>query len=285
MTRLRQILNVFGFDGSIRRSYDKRRRMNSCLYECEIMHLRLKPKKHKLIHKIFMFYLDLDEIDSLNQKTKFVSHNRFSIYSFRDSDHIELGGKTAKENLLLYLKSKGVTAPPAKIKLLTNLRTFGHIFNPVAFYFCFDEKDNPLYVVPEIGNTFGELKPYFIGPQDFAEGKFRSQQTKYYYISPFTDLDITLDFQMKIPADELDIRVDDIQHGAKFLYATMIGKRKELNTGNLLWYSLKFPFVTLKVIGLIHLHAGLLYLKRIPHHMKESHQELQKEVFRAWRRS
>ena len=259
--------------------------MNSCLYECEIMHLRTKPKKHKLIHKIFMFYVDLDELDVLHQNVGMISYNRLNVYGFRDSDHIELGGKSAKENILRYLSSCGINTPIDRIMLLTNLRTFGYIFNPVSFYFCFDPKGDPICVVPEIGNTFGELKPFFIGPEHFLKGQFRCQQAKYYYISPFTDLDITMDFQIKIPNEKLDLRIDDIQAGEKFIYTTMLGERHELNTGNLLWYSLKFPFITLKVITLIHLHAGLLYLKRISHHAKESNPDLQKGVFRAWRKS
>lgn len=39
--------------------------MNSCLYECTVMHLRTKPKQHRLLHKIFMFYIDLDKIVSI----------------------------------------------------------------------------------------------------------------------------------------------------------------------------------------------------------------------------
>ena len=42
--------------------------MNSCLYRCEVMHARLFPKKNWFRYKIFMFYLDLDELDKLHKK-------------------------------------------------------------------------------------------------------------------------------------------------------------------------------------------------------------------------
>ena len=256
--------------------------MNSCLYDCAIMHYRVKPKKHKLEHKIFMFYLDLDEIDEVARKVPLISRNRFNFYNFCDNDHLVFGARTAKENLREYLKTKGVSLNGGRVMLLTNLRTLGHVFNPVSFYFCFDVSGNPTCVVPEIGNTFGELKPYFLDRETFQNGKFFDRQKKYYYISPFTDLDITMEFQLKVPDDRLEIRVDDLQDGDKFLYASMTGERKELTNANLLWRSLCFPFVTLKVIGLIHFHAMLLYLKGMRHHKKEENPDLQKEVLRVW---
>ena len=37
--------------------------INSCLYKATVMHHRLSPKEHRFHYDIFMFYLDLDEID------------------------------------------------------------------------------------------------------------------------------------------------------------------------------------------------------------------------------
>ena len=34
--------------------------MNSCLYECTVMHRRLSPKRHEFVNRIFLFALDLD---------------------------------------------------------------------------------------------------------------------------------------------------------------------------------------------------------------------------------
>ena len=256
--------------------------MNSCLYECDIMHCRLQPRRHQFTHKIFMFYLDLDELRLLTKKIPCLGYNRFNLYNFCNRDHLELGASSVKENILRYLKSKGVDLTKGKIKLLTNLRTLGYNFNPVSFYFCFDQNNVPVCVVPEIGNTFGELKPYFIGKEDFQNQTFVSCQTKYFYISPFVELDAVMDFQIKIPEERLNIRIDDIRHGEKFFYSSMSGEKKELSQFNLLKYSLRFPLVTLKVIGLIHLHALWLYLKKIPHYQKENHPHMQKEVYRAW---
>lgn len=65
--------------------------LNSCLYECSVMHHRLAPKEHHFEHRIFMFYLDLDELDAVADKVVLFSRNRGNLYSFRDDDHEPLG--------------------------------------------------------------------------------------------------------------------------------------------------------------------------------------------------
>ncbi len=256
--------------------------MNSCLYNCTVIHLRTKPKKNRFANKIFMFYLDLDEIDTLCKKHFILGHNRFRPYSFYDRDHMPLSKTTVRENVAEFLQSKGVVEPVGRIMILTNLRTLGYVFNPLSIYFCFDKNDQPLCSVPEIGNTFGEIKPYILKKESFSAGAFKQQQDKFFYISPFSPLEMTMEFNFKVPADRLDIHVDEKDGKEKIFYASLLGDRLELNKKNLFWLSLCFPMVTVKVIFLIHLHAFLLYLKKIPFHAKEENPHLQKEVLRAW---
>ena len=256
--------------------------LNSCLYETNIMHCRIRPKRHQFMHKIFMFYLDLNEIDVLSEKVLLLSHNKSNIYNFCDDDHFKADGLGIKAKVLAFLSDKGVVLEDGKIMLLTNLRTFGYVFNPVSFYFCFDKSGAPVCVVTEIGNTFGEIKLFFMGAEALSNSQFISQQEKYFYISPFISLYIPMDFNIAIPDEKLNIKIDDFDAKGKFLYTVMSGKRKPITNSRLFWITLKFPFITLKVIFLIHFHAFLLWLKRVPFHEKTSNPHLQKEVYRAW---
>lgn len=255
--------------------------MNSCLYECRVTHMRVKPIKNGFAHNLFMFYLDLDEIDGLNQKIPIFGHNRFNIYSFYDADHIPLTRGTLRENLETFLRSKGITGEIGRVMMLSHMRTWGYVFNPLTVYFCFDKNGGPVCAVPEIGNTFGEIKTFVLKNETLSGGSFHQTQEKFYYISPFSALDVFLEFDFRIPDERLDIRVDDVQDREKILYASLSGRRKELNMKNLLWYSLKFPLMTLQVIFLIHLHALIIYLRRVPFFVKEADPDLQKEVLRA----
>ena len=132
-------------------------------------------------------------------------------------DHIESGFSSVKENIRAYLKTQGVEVKIHRIQLMTNVRTLGYIFNPVSFYFCFDSNGTPVCVVSEIGNTFGELKYFYLGPQTKNTKSFSDRQVKYYYISPFTDLDNQLDFRIQVPDERLNITIDTLKEWREIL--------------------------------------------------------------------
>ncbi len=252
--------------------------MNSSLYECTVMHHRLEPVKNRFVYKVYFFHLDLDEVDTLHSTLTLFSHNRFNLFSFRDSDHLSFGKPTLKENIVEYLRKNGIELNQGKIFLVTNLRTFGYIFNPVSFYYCFDEAGKPVCVIPEVGNTFGEMKPYLLRDADRNENGFRKVVDKYFYVSPFIELDSTFDFNLKIPGEKIHIAIDDYKNGKKIFISAVSGIKKELTDLRLAWYTVRFPFLTLQIIIKIHWQALKLYRKKLPYLKKTDHPELQKEV-------
>lgn len=260
--------------------------MNSCLYRALVMHNRIAPKKHRFHYNVFMFYIDLDEIDLLTKKFFLLSRNKFNFFSFRDSEHLQLPmdapdkSKSTKQHILDHLSQNGITEPIHRIMLLTNLNVLGYNFNPVSFYFCYDEAGAVVCAVAEIGNTFGEMKPFILTKDNFSNGKFHLNTTKYFYVSPFIDHDTNFDFNLELPGEKLNIRIDDHKDGERFFISTLTGSRKAMSNGNLLLYSMRFPFITLKIITLIHWNAILLWMKKLPYHRKSENQELQKDVYR-----
>jgi len=252
------------------------------------MHNRLEPKPHRFHYSVFMFYIDLDELDSLSSKLLMLSRNRFNFFAFKDKEHLQLPidkpdtSKSTKEHIIEYLKQNGVIYDGGKIMLLTNLNVLGYNFNPVSFYFCFDKDTEPLCCVTEISNTFREMKPFFLGKDRLTGQTFHLNTTKYFYVSPFIDHDTNFDFNLTIPGDKLNIKIDDFKDGKRFFISTLTGIKKPLTNANLLWYSIRFPFITLKIIGLIHWNALKLWLKKIPYRKKGEFPELQKDVFKKY---
>ena len=255
--------------------------MNSCLYECDVMHHRLEPKVNQFRYRIFMFSLDLDEIDSL--RIPLFSRNRWNLDEFRDRDHLTIAGfetKSLKENVIGYLAQNGIQFPPSgRIQFVTLPRVLGYVFNPVSFFFCFDAAGSPLCAVVQVGNTFREMKPYLI-PAPTADGTFRLITPKHFYVSPFSALDLSFDFKLRVPGDALDIHIDDRDGERRVLLSALTGKRTPLTTGRLLWLTLKYPLITLKVIALIHWHAFILWLKRLPFHRKSANADMQRDVLK-----
>lgn len=254
------------------------------------MHNRLAPKVNRFHYDVFMFYLDLDEIDILHKRLKFMSHNRFNLFNFRDKDHLQLPrgnpdtSKNVRQHITDYLQLQGITIGDGRIMVLTNLCTLGYQFNPVSFYFCFDGSDQPLCSIVEVCNTFREMKPYFLGAGDKQGDHFRANTAKFFYVSPFTAMDTNFDFDLEIPGEKLQIRIDDFdKEGKRFFISTLSGSRKPLTDVNLLIYFISFPLITLKVISMIHWQAFKLWLKKLPYHKKKSAGELQREVYRPYK--
>ncbi|MBS1564513.1 MAG: DUF1365 domain-containing protein, partial [Bacteroidetes bacterium] len=229
--------------------------MNSCLYKATVMHHRLMPVPHRFHYGVFMFYIDLDELPLLCNKLWMFGHNRFNYFSFRDREHLQLPGLKGasdavpgtKEQLLAWLRQNGIVIERGRIMLLTNLNVLGYNFNPVSFYFCFDDKNDPLCCVAEVSNTFREMKPYLAGMESREGDSFHLNTKKYFYVSPFIDHDAVFDFSMTVPGEKLNIRIDDFKEDQRIFISTLTGRRKELTNRSLLWYSIRFPLITLRV--------------------------------------
>jgi DUF1365 family protein len=248
------------------------------------MHCRKELALSKFYYKYFMFYLDLDEIDLLSNKLKFFSRNRINLFNFRDRDHLVFETPDVKNNILKYLRDNGITEKIGKIQLLTNVATFGYNFNPVSFYFCFNINNEPVCVVPEVGNTFHELKPFFIGNQNYQDGQFNSKIRKNFYVSPFIEHDVYFDFQLNIPGRNLKIKIDDYKEGNCIFVTQLSGKMKKLTDANLLYYGIKYPLVTLKIISAIHWQALKLIFKKIPYLRKNEFMNLQEGAYLKWKK-
>jgi DUF1365 family protein len=260
--------------------------IQSCLYECRVMHQRLAPKRYALRHALVMFWLNLDELDSLSQRLRLFSRNRFNLYSFRDADHLPnygTAGAPLRERLQQYLATAGILLPPqAPVQLLALPRIMGYVFNPISVYFCFDPQSRaPLCAVAEVGNTFGEHKLYLLpAPEGSDPTLFHLRVPKHYYVSPFSSLSLQFDFRLRAPGEALDLRVDDYDGERRVLRSGLWGSRRALSDAGLAWYALKYPLLTLKVIGLIHWHALRLWLKGVPWHRKADSPQLQQQVLR-----
>jgi DUF1365 family protein len=254
--------------------------ITSCLYDCEVVHERLSPKRHGFRYRLFFMDLDLDELPQLARSSRFFSRNAWNLYSFCDRDHLDLGRGDVKANIIHHLANNGITVPvDARIRLVTLPRVLGYLFNPVCFYFISDAAGTPLHAVAEVTNTFHEMKPFIIEKPD-ASGVFSLVTPKHFYVSPFSTLDTSFHFQLSVPGERIKIHIDDLEDGQKTLVSWIHGKRRELTDARLLGYLFQFPMMTLGVILRIHWQAFRLWLKKLPFHRKSANPALQRDLFR-----
>ena len=273
--------------------------MKSCLYECEVMHARFSPRRHRFAYRIFLFALDLDELPELPRRIGLFGHNRRQLYGLHERDFLPVdeprhphgpGAREAtptpagglKRRVAAYLRGHGIDLADGSVLLVTLPRIAGYLFNPVSFYFCRDRAGRPLCAIAEVTNTFREMKPFLVpaDPADAARGVFRLRVPKQFYVSPYSDVDVAFDFHLHLPGDQLAVRIDDYVGEERTLTSTLAGPRRELTTGRLAWFTLKYPLLTLRVISLIHWHALLLWAKRVPWFAKAARAADQRDLYR-----
>ncbi|RZK53356.1 MAG: DUF1365 domain-containing protein [Pedobacter sp.] len=289
--------------------------LTSSIYSAKVMHHRLAPKKHSFWYNVYMFYIDLDDIETLHKKLRWFSYNKFNLFSFRDKNHLVLESKeqraknkeqramskdtgsnisnltshiskqiSTKQQITTYLKSHNVEIGNGKIMLLTNLSVLSYNFNPVSFYFCFDENNHPLCAVAEISNTYHEMKMFFFGKDELDGNIFKQRIQKHFYVSPFIDLDDSFDFNLVIPTEKLDIKIDDYdKEGNRFFISTLKGEKRALTNTSMLRYFFAIPMIPLRIMWLIHFQAFKLWLKKIKYHPKAANQDLQKDVYKPYK--
>lgn len=260
------------------------RAWRSALYECRVMHHRLAPKEHRFEYGIFLWSLDIDELDELSARLRLFARNSRGLYSFHDDDHSAGSGKKGcgvRAGLEAWLRTRGVRLPEgSRIRLVTMPRVFGYVFNPVSFYFVEEADGTPLFSVAEVGNTFGEQKTYMVPRDEKEHAKgFRAVVPKHFYVSPFSDLDVRFDFKLATPGETLRLSVNDVTgDGETMLVSLVTGQRRDLTDRELARLTLRYPLVTLRVIGLIHWNALRLWWKKVPYHAKAANPGLQRDV-------
>jgi uncharacterized protein len=261
--------------------------LNSCLYECAIVHRRLRPKSYVFEHRMMMLYADLDELDLIDRSCRLLSRERRNLYSIRDADYFPTGAAGGlKSRVAAFLRERGIDVSAAlRIRLLTLPRILGYIFNPISIYFCSDQHDVPLCAIAEVGNTFRESKLFLLPRQpcqpQAEQPRYRLRVPKHYYVSPFSSLDVCFDFDFRLPGQTLQVHIEDWDANGKLLDSHLRGVRVPLSDFQLLRFAIKFPALTLKVITLIHWHALWLTLRRVRWHRKADRPDLQREVLNA----
>lgn len=283
--------------------------MNSCLYECRVMHARLHPRAHRFVHRLFLFALDLDELPALHRRLSLFSLERANLYSFRDRDYLPTveplhrpssppaavchpaddKHPDLKARVTAFLATRGIDLAGGRVLLVTLPRILGYLFNPVSFYFCYDRAGDPVAALAEVTNTFREVKPYFV-PRDpppsgdaAAVSSFRSRTPKHFYVSPFSDIDVAFDFRLRAPGEHLSVQIDDYAGDRRTLTSTLAGPRRELTSARLAWFTLQYPLLSLRVVALIHWHALRLWLKRVPWFPKAARPGDQRDLHRPHR--
>lgn len=233
------------------------------VYVGTVVHKRARPRRHSLRYRVFSLLVDLDQLDSLGEKLRLFSLDRFNFVSLVQRDFGPRDGSSIAAFVRRKAAAAGV-ADVATIKMLAYPRIFGFAFNPLTVYFCANAAGEVVFLLHEVSNTFGEhhFYPALVSPD--SRGELHHEARKAFYVSPFNTLEGGYRFSVRPPGEQVFLGIALTTAEGGLLTAYFSGDRRPLSDWQLAKLLLAYPFMTAKVMAGIHWEALLLWLKGVP---------------------
>ncbi|MEJ2155669.1 MAG: DUF1365 domain-containing protein [Desulfobacteraceae bacterium] len=239
------------------------------IYEGTIRHRRFHPKENQFQYRVFFMFLDLAHLDTLSGIHPLWSGTGVNLAYFRRRDHMGAPSVSLDRAMRNHVEENTGNRPQGPIRILTHLRYFGHCFNPVSFYYCYDAADSRVEtIVAEIHNTpWGQEHLYVLPAEKSIHPSLqwrRHRFDKQFHISPFMDMRLHYDWRFRIPGKQLKVHMINYENDRRLFDASLSLVQKPMTRQNLNRFLWRYPAMTVKVVGLIYWQALKLLLKGTP---------------------
>jgi DUF1365 family protein len=237
--------------------------LRSGIYEGRVVHHRRTPVDHRFTYRFALVLLDLSEVDAVCRLHPLWSDEGRNAVSFRRADY--LGNPSVPLDVAVrdLVEERTGHRPDGPISVLTQLRTWGWLFNPITTYYCYDPTGITVTTtVVEVTNTPWHERTAYV-----LDGTGIHQVAKGMHVSPFLPMDLSHRFTIGTPGDRLTLAIDDFDGDALVFGASMALTRHPAGRtamGRLLW---RFPFMTLRVSLSIYRQALAIRRKGVPFHL------------------
>ena len=207
----------------------------SAVYEGWIRHRRFEPVEHEFRYRLFLMYLDLDELPGVLDPYPLWSARRRAPARFRRADFMGDPERPLAECARDAVEAATGARPAGPVRLLASLRYLGHSFNPVSFYYCFDSAGERVEaVVADVKNIpWGERHPYVLARGEREGPVLSDELDKTLHVSPLMGMDQTYAFRASEPGERLAVHIesrpDARRRRGKSFDATLSLRRRELS--------------------------------------------------------
>jgi uncharacterized protein len=242
----------------------------SALYVGTVRHRRRRPSAHAFRYRTYHALLDLDELEDLDRRVRGFGVNRRALTGFRDRDHLGPRDEPVRAKLAAWLASRGVDMPDGPVRVLTNLRVLGHVFDPVSWWFCHHPDGSLALVVAEVHNTFGEAHGYVLDDLRRGAGDtLTAEATKAFHVSPFLPIDgLRYRFTFTEPGARVLAHVEVSDADGLVFDATQAGRHRPFTTRSLARVLVTHPLMPLRTVLAIHIQALRLWRRGTTFHRK-----------------
>jgi uncharacterized protein len=236
--------------------------LRSGIYEGTVVHHRYQPVDHRFAYPMTMTMLDLSEVSEVCERHPLWSNERTNAVSFRRADYLGDPATPLDRSVRELVETRTGHAPTGRIALLTQVRTWGWLFNPISVYYCYAPDGRTVETtVVEVTNTPWHERTTYVLP-----GVGTHLVAKQLHVSPFLPMDLTHRFVIGAPGEHLVLGVDDLQDGDRVFAASMVLHRRPADArslGRVLW---RYPLMTMRVSWGIYRQALALRRRGVPFH-------------------
>lgn len=215
-----------------------------------------------------MAQFDLAELDDVVGRGNVLSDHRWASVSFPRNAHLQDQQGSLTERVQSLILERTGSSCRGPIRLVTQLRYFGHYFSPLNLFLVFPDETShvPQYILAEVNNIpWGEQQVYLLQPQwDDAQQAWTCQHAKQMHVSPFMPMDHTYRWTFRSFDEPLDVRLENWQGDRRVFHAGMQLEKRPLARSVLRRFMWRMPAMSLKVVAAIYLEAWKLWWKRCP---------------------
>ncbi len=239
--------------------------MQSAIYEGTIKHRRHVPVKNSFCYRLFMLYIDLNELDEVFTSNNLWSVEKRNVAVFKRSDHLGEQNVPLADSVRQLVQEKSGLTLNGPVRILTHLRYFGYCFNPVSFYYCYDFKGEHIEaIVLEVHNIPWLQEHCYVLTGNLNKDSDEWKHYKFnkeFHVSPFMDMDFMYAARFLTPGPHLRAHLQNIKSGKKYFDATLNLSRIEISSPRLTRLLLRYPMMTAQVALKIHWQALKLKIK------------------------
>ena len=238
----------------------------SQIVEGKIWHARLQPTKHTFEYAVYFFKLDVDELSALSKYCRIFSLNQWNILCLRERNYLRPTNESLRAKVENLLHEHGVFERPSQIELVTQLRYFGWVFNPVSFFFCWSSERKLIATIVDVNNTFGEGHAYVLKDfHDLGSKRLEARAEKVFHVSPFFNRKGNYRFELCFHESQVNIILDYYENGILQLASSWTGSCLPFKTSCVFSVLSRYPFAGWLTVLRIHVQAAALFLfKKLP---------------------
>jgi uncharacterized protein len=188
------------------------------------------------------------------------------VLSIRGTDHLAAGDAPLLEKVRTTISQHDLDWSAARVQVLTNARTMGHVFDPLTTYFCFAADGRLEGILAEVHNTYGgrhtyPLKATGAPTQPMA---VRAVVEKTFYVSPFFTVEGRYDITARLTESAVAVSISLTQDGERVFTGAVHGRLTPATRAAVVRAWLRDPLASQRVSGLIRWHGIRLWLRRLP---------------------